>query len=52
MTSSTELLLRDLVAEQAAQRSAIDELSAEVGYVRAMLDELLTITRTLADESR
>ncbi len=50
-TSSAEQL-RDLAAEQAAQRASLDELHATVQLALAMLDELVSIARVLASNSR
>jgi len=45
VSSSSVELLRDLVAEVAAQRASLDELHAAVQLALAMLDELVSIAR-------
>lgn len=48
--TSTDDLLRVLADQVIAQRAAIDDLHAAVQLGNAMIDELIGITRALADE--
>lgn len=51
-SSDTELLLRDLAAEVAAQRASLDELHAAVRVALAMLDELIVIAKAPTTTAR
>lgn len=47
MYTAVEEVLRDLIAEVAAQRCDLGEQRAEIQLVRAELDEMLTIGKAI-----